>query len=96
MRTLPIALGILTATSFLIASAPSSTAAAYCVDGVANTYPDDPCGGVACVGQDQDGWMVCVPGVCTTMDCAPLWCQFQSDCCQAFPGGSPFHCPDTE
>jgi hypothetical protein len=97
MRAFPIALGILVVGTFLVASAPTSTAIAYCVNGVANTYPDDPCAGVACVGHDQDGWTACVPNVCSEMSCVSpdIFCQFQSDCCQTTPVGSPFYCPET-
>jgi len=61
MRILPVALGLLAVGSFLVATAPTSTAAAYCVWEVKEPIPYDDCDGLVCYGYtDSTGWQTCV------------------------------------
>ena len=82
MRAFGIALGLIVFGTFLFASAPTAWAAAYCVDGVVNTYPHDDCDGAACLGYTQNGWQYCAPDTCA----------YQTDCCYYLPQDS-FYCP---
>lgn len=84
MRAVGYLLGLLVFGTFLVATTPTASAAAYCVQGVKEPYADDPCDGVACYGHNQAGWQYCVP-----VDL----CAFQTDCCYYTPDGNAFYCP---
>jgi len=94
MRAFGYLIATLVLGTALIAMTPTSTAAAYCVAGVANSYPNDSCDGIACLGYDQNGWMVCVPDPCTAMNCSPHPCEYRSDCCTTTLIGPSFGCPE--
>lgn len=80
-----LVLGIFVIGTFLLATTPTASAAAICVQGVKEPVPEDPCDGVVCYGwSQQTGWQRCVP-----YDV----CAFQTDCCYYTPEGQPFYCP---
>jgi len=84
MRSLTVLIGLLALGTFLVASTPTASAAAYCVRDVKETVPTDRCDGLVCYGYNsQTGWQTCVPD----------WCAYMSDCCQDTPTGSGFYCP---
>jgi hypothetical protein len=85
MRSISFALGLAVVGTFLVALAPTSSAAAVCVRDVKEPIPEDRCDGLICYGWNpQVGWQTCVP---------PDLCAYMTDCCQYVSTGNGFYCP---